>query len=290
MLHKFNASYAIAYGVHESILIEYFKFWIGRNKNFKKNCHDGRTWTYNTILAIQKVFPYFSIKQVRSAIDNLVNHKILVKHEYNRNRFDRTAWYAFSDETQFLPAKETPATEVPEEYGMEQTDPGWQQEIPFKKHRVALQGNSELPSGASLNTVVLPVDFKTVGEEGKSEETTAPVFLKKEERAAATQTATVAAAAIPQDAGDTLGNRKNRFTRRLKDYQERYPAKYPGGLYADFLGYWSQPNLAGTKMKFEAIDFFGIAWRLRCFWRQCNMNERRDYWEEDRMQRNSVCG
>lgn len=98
MTHHFKVALAKEYGIEAAILIDEFNYQISRNKANERNFHDGKYWTYNTLQAYTDIFPYFSIKQIRKIIDNLISSGILMKGNYNENPYNRTSWYAFTDE------------------------------------------------------------------------------------------------------------------------------------------------------------------------------------------------
>lgn len=106
MNHSFDVNHAVKYGLHESILISHFEFWISKNIGNKRHQYDGKTWTYNSIKAFEDLFPYLSYKQIRTSIDGLVIAGVIVRGNYNQNTYDRTSWFAFSDE--FLIANPLP--------------------------------------------------------------------------------------------------------------------------------------------------------------------------------------
>ena len=102
IMHSFNTEYAKRFGVIEAILIHNFQFWIEHNIDQKYNFYDNRIWTYITLKELAKNFEYLSEKQVRSAIERLVNANVLVKGNYNKLSFDKTIWYAFVNENEFV--------------------------------------------------------------------------------------------------------------------------------------------------------------------------------------------
>lgn len=102
MIHLFDVEHALKYGVNESIMISNFQFWIHKNRSNGTNFHDGKTWTYNSVNAFKEIFPYWNIGQIRRCLESLVVQEILVKGDYNKNRYQRTLWYAFCDESIFL--------------------------------------------------------------------------------------------------------------------------------------------------------------------------------------------
>jgi hypothetical protein len=102
MNHSFDISYAKKYGVDEAIMISNFQYWLKKNWANEKHKHDGRTWTYNSIVAFEKLFPYWTAKQIRRVLDSLVSQGVLMRGEYNKSIYDRTSWYAFVEESTFL--------------------------------------------------------------------------------------------------------------------------------------------------------------------------------------------
>lgn len=97
MNHSFNTELAALYGVDEAILIENFAFWIRKNEANGKFFYEGRYWTYNTVGAFAKLFPYWSAGQVRRILQSLIKKDVLVTGNFNQSAYDRTMWYAFTD-------------------------------------------------------------------------------------------------------------------------------------------------------------------------------------------------
>ena len=106
--HSFDVELASLYGIDIAVLVHHFQFWINRNKNLKRNFHDGRTWTYETIEEIAAHFPYWSYKQTRNILDKLVKHQIIIKGNYNKHEYDRTCWYSFKNEKQYISIDKCP--------------------------------------------------------------------------------------------------------------------------------------------------------------------------------------
>lgn len=116
--HGFDVGYAMAYGVNEAIMIKNLQFFITANANRGHNFHEGRFWTYDKLIDFPKHFPYWTVKQVRRIIDSLIEQKVLIKGEFNKNKFQRTQWYAFVDQEKFIkyanPPKKAEDTEKQE--------------------------------------------------------------------------------------------------------------------------------------------------------------------------------
>ena len=97
MQHHFDVELAQKYGVAEAILLNHFEYWIELNRSNEKNFYDGRYWTFNSMKAFSKIFPYMTEKKIRNALKHLQHEGLIVTGYYNKLAYDRTLWYAFSD-------------------------------------------------------------------------------------------------------------------------------------------------------------------------------------------------
>jgi DNA-binding HxlR family transcriptional regulator len=102
MYHSFNTEIAKKYGVVEAILLNYFAFWLTKNKANNQHLHDGRYWTYNSIKAFAKMFDYLTEKQLRRVLGKLKAEGLIVTGNYNSNPYDRSLWYALTDKAMKL--------------------------------------------------------------------------------------------------------------------------------------------------------------------------------------------
>jgi len=102
MNYIFDVDVAREFGVDEAVVINNFQFWILKNRADGVNSNEGRTWTFNTIKSLAIVFPFWSEKQIRRIIESLVSKGILMTGNFNKAAYDRTIWYAFSDESKWL--------------------------------------------------------------------------------------------------------------------------------------------------------------------------------------------
>lgn len=94
--HSFTPQVAVQVGVNAAVIYQNLLFWIEKNEANNHNFKDGRYWTYNSVAAFAKLFPYFTEKQIRTAIDKLLDAGLIVKGNYSDDRYDRTAWYALN--------------------------------------------------------------------------------------------------------------------------------------------------------------------------------------------------
>ena len=103
MEHSFDIEAAQKYGVNAAIVLRHLQYWIIKNKTHNKNFHDGRFWTYYSVSGYTKVLPYLTQKQVRRALQILIDQKVILKGDYNKFRNTKTSWYSFIDESSFAP-------------------------------------------------------------------------------------------------------------------------------------------------------------------------------------------
>lgn len=98
MDYSFNTKIALKYGVEEAVFVHNMYWWLIKNEANGRHYYDGRTWTYNSKEAFTKLFPFWTEKQLRRIVNNLKDKGALYTANYNTNSFDRTLWYALSDE------------------------------------------------------------------------------------------------------------------------------------------------------------------------------------------------
>ena len=98
MEYGFNVEIAQKLGVNEAIIIRNFQHWLGKNKANNANFYDGRYWTYNSIGAFCKIFPFWTEHQIRNILKKLTSDGILIKGNFNKNPYDKTIWYSIDDD------------------------------------------------------------------------------------------------------------------------------------------------------------------------------------------------
>ena len=102
MQHHFDIDLAVKYGILEAILLNHFDFWIKHNEANGVNYADGNYWTYNSVKALQELFPYVSERKIRYAIDHLKAEDLLISSQRNAANYDRTMWYALTEKGKSL--------------------------------------------------------------------------------------------------------------------------------------------------------------------------------------------
>ena len=96
--YHFNAELAQRHGVNGAIFLHAMAFWIAKNQANGRHFHEGRTWTYNTLEALAKLFPFWTRRQVERITAKLREEGALLTGNFSQDKTDRTVWYALSDD------------------------------------------------------------------------------------------------------------------------------------------------------------------------------------------------
>lgn len=92
--HNFDVGIAYHLGLNAAVVFNHIVYWIRFNALKHENSYiDGKYWMYETQEAISNSLGYLTLEQVKKAVVDLVDHGLLIKGNYNKNKFDRTAWY-----------------------------------------------------------------------------------------------------------------------------------------------------------------------------------------------------
>lgn len=94
---SFNEEMAAEYGLNVIIFCSKIADWLKWNKANEQNYHDGKYWTYNTLTALTRLFPFWSVDQLRKVIKDAMAANLIVKGNYNKSPYDKTLWYTLTD-------------------------------------------------------------------------------------------------------------------------------------------------------------------------------------------------
>jgi len=100
--HYFDTEFATAYGIQEAIIIKHIIYWIDFNMRKGSNFIEGRTWMYQTQEEMAHHFPYWDRRQVMRILKSLIDSKLLIAKNHNKNKQIKTMWYALVDEKMFI--------------------------------------------------------------------------------------------------------------------------------------------------------------------------------------------
>jgi hypothetical protein len=102
MNYSFNTEHACAFGVEEAIVLHNLVYWIAKNKANGINEHQGRTWTYSSASAFEKLFPFWNARKISRILASLESQGVILSGNFNKVAYDRTKWYALADESPFV--------------------------------------------------------------------------------------------------------------------------------------------------------------------------------------------
>jgi hypothetical protein len=91
-----NAKIATEFGVNSAIFIQSIAQWIFINFAKNQNIKDGHCWTYNSLEAWEALLPWWNVRQLETIIKNALKQGLIIKANHNKNKYDRTTWYALS--------------------------------------------------------------------------------------------------------------------------------------------------------------------------------------------------
>ena len=169
MNHSFNVEVATKYGMLEAVLLENINFWVAKNKANEKKFYDGFYWTYNSITALSKLFPYASRATIFRALHNLEDAGLILAGNYNKDASDKTKWYTLTKKGELLlNGTETCQPESNAGSGNNvfhsETTPFQNETTPFQNETTPFQNETTLPYiNTDINTdVSLTVSNDTV--------------------------------------------------------------------------------------------------------------------------------
>ncbi len=101
-MHSFNCSIAEAVGVGPAILLQNISWWCDKNEANGRHEYDGEFWTYNSVAAFAKLFPYFSEAQIRGYLKKLETNGLVDVGNFNKISYDRTRWFCVTSKAKSI--------------------------------------------------------------------------------------------------------------------------------------------------------------------------------------------
>ena len=93
---------AVKHSLYEAIIIQFFQYFIKIHQRENRNFINGRTWNWISVKNLSEYLGFLSEKQVRCSFDRLIKKEVLITARYNTNKYDKTMWYAFNKEQEYL--------------------------------------------------------------------------------------------------------------------------------------------------------------------------------------------
>lgn len=189
-----------------AVVYNHIAYWIEFNVKNPKAYVDDRIWMYQSVADMHEHLPYLTKKQIRTAIDLLVEYGFLEKDCKTNNKFTKTSWYTF------------PISNY------DYVCPVGQIDLPSMEHRLPYRANGLDPQGKSTYT------NKDIEEDHKEDTyrgtplKEAPIEAKKDEKRC-TQTASPHRAVASQILFDfDSGKFQNITEDQTARWQETYPS------------------------------------------------------------------
>lgn len=95
--HIFNCRVAVIFGVPAAIILHHIWYWTLKNMENNVNHYDDAYWTYDSRRVLAERFPYYTPRQIGIILDTLIRKNILMSGNYNKVKYDRTLWYALTE-------------------------------------------------------------------------------------------------------------------------------------------------------------------------------------------------
>ena len=99
---SFSVEAAKVHGVEGAVLLSHIVYWVYRNQLNKKNKIDGVYWTYNTATSFAQLFPFWKPTKIRRLLNKLEDENAILIGCHNKAKYDRTKWYAITEQSQSL--------------------------------------------------------------------------------------------------------------------------------------------------------------------------------------------
>ena len=94
--HSFDPDIAAQVGLNAAVIYQNLTFWVEKNQANRTNFRKGRYWTYNSISAFAELFTYLTEKQIRTALNKLLESGLILKGHFCADRSDRTTWWTLN--------------------------------------------------------------------------------------------------------------------------------------------------------------------------------------------------
>lgn len=98
--HHFSTKLACDLGINTAVIYANISFWIKKNKEAgkEKHFHNNQWWTYNSVAKFhEEQFEYISERTIKNCLKKLIDHKYLIKGNFNDKTYDKTNWYSFGE-------------------------------------------------------------------------------------------------------------------------------------------------------------------------------------------------
>ena len=92
MTYHFDGDVAEKFGTDCATFISHMQYWIAKNAANERHFYEGRYWTYNSLSALERLFPFWTRRQIERIIRDLKKAGVLLTGHYSKNSYDRTTF------------------------------------------------------------------------------------------------------------------------------------------------------------------------------------------------------
>lgn len=164
--HSFDVGIAMECGVEAAIVYNNLVYWIMHNYVEGINFHKGTTWTYNTPEKMQIHIPYLTPRQIKYGLQKLFESGIIIKDNFNKDKFDKTNWYALADSSIIEKSKKAYEASYFVNRSTKST-PSIEQICPIDKTNLSNPHNTyTIPTNTLNNTPIVPNGEVAIAPEG----------------------------------------------------------------------------------------------------------------------------
>lgn len=97
MIYYFDSDVAMEVGVNGAIILQNIAFWVKKNEANEMNFHDGKYWTYNTVKAFCRLFPFWTHNTIYKLLKDLETGGYIETGNFNQEGTNRTKWYTLTE-------------------------------------------------------------------------------------------------------------------------------------------------------------------------------------------------
>lgn len=97
----FNTEIAQDVGLTAAVIFEYIMEGVSHSMVHREFSHEGVYWTRQSVAEVALFLPFFTEKQIRSSLNELVSNGYLKSGCFNKDPRDRTKWYTNGEKGRF---------------------------------------------------------------------------------------------------------------------------------------------------------------------------------------------
>ena len=96
MYHRFNVEVATRYGVPCALVLGHIDYLVEKARSDGEKRRNGKYWVSKSVKKIAELYPYYTEKQVRRAIDKLRAEGLVVTGHFPTGECPSTLWYTLT--------------------------------------------------------------------------------------------------------------------------------------------------------------------------------------------------